>query len=317
MSSSLEQLHKNLISEFSKDSKNLDIIEKLLGDIKNNLVDEVISKLPPATSDTIHRDYFEISALFAILKNDLEGFETSIVNVQNFYTSHINDSTNKYLMIGLHLMFLLVKGKLSEFNTLIEQIDQHLKQTHPYIITPIKLQQYLKEGTHNKVFHLAKTIPSPYYTMFIRILTDRVRDDIAVSIEKSYKRILIKDAIQMLLYDNAEEALVYAEKRGWKREKDMFSFDALQEKATTVDASELPGMLETLESWTTYTESFLKHIEAAVSESDKNLSVRMQKEREIEKFAAQHKENGRTTENISELISFDGPKDTVKRSKRH
>jgi 26S proteasome regulatory subunit N12 len=226
--SSLEQLHKNLLSEFNKDSKNLGTIEKLLGDIKNNLTEEGIGKLSPAASATIHRDYFEISALFAILKKDLDGFEKSIINVQSFYTSQSNDSTNKYLMIGLHLMFLLVKDKLSEFHMLIEQIDQHLQQTNPYIVTPVKLEQYLMEGAYNKVVLNEKTIPSPYYAMFIRILTDTVRGDIAVCIEKSYKRILIKDAIQMLLYDNADEALAFADKRGWKREKDMFSFDALQ-----------------------------------------------------------------------------------------
>jgi|UniRef100_A0AC35FNG9 26S proteasome regulatory subunit N12 len=226
--SSLEQLHKNLLSEFNKDSKNLGTIEKLLADIKNNLTEESIGKLSPAASATIHRDYFEICALFAILKKDLDGFEKSIINVQSFYTSQTNDSTNKYLMIGLHLMFLLVKDKLSEFHMLIEQIDQHLQQTNPYIVTPVKLEQYLMEGAYNKVVLNEKTIPSPYYAMFIRILTDTVRGDIAVCIEKSYKRILIKDAIQMLLYDNADEALAFADKRGWKREKDMFSFEALQ-----------------------------------------------------------------------------------------
>uniref|UniRef100_A0AC35FWI5 PCI domain-containing protein n=1 Tax=Panagrolaimus sp. PS1159 TaxID=55785 RepID=A0AC35FWI5_9BILA len=85
----------------------------------------------------------------------------------------------------------------------------------------------------------------------------------------------------------------------------------------TVDPSELPAMLETLESWSQYTERFLKHIDAAVEESDKNLSVRMTKEREIEKSVAQQKENGRTSENIGDMMSLDGPKETVKRSKRH
>ena len=214
---------------------------------KNLLTDEVISKLAPVASAVIHRDYFEISALFAILKKDLDGFEKAIVDVQSFYTSQTNDSTNKYLMTGLHLMFLLVKDKLSEFHMvgfsifvcyftqiffqLIEQIDQNVQQTNPYIVTPVKLEQYLMEGAYNKVVLNEKTIPSPYYAMFIRILTDTVRGDIAICIEKSYKRILIKDAIQMLLYDNAEEALSFADKRGWKREKEMFSFEALQ--ATT------------------------------------------------------------------------------------
>ena len=117
---------------------------------QNSLSEDAIGKLSPASSAAIHRklfstlscfikehllgDFFEISALFAILKKDLVGFEKSIVDVQSFYTSQANDSTNKYLMTGLHLMFLLVKDRLSEFHMLLEQIDQHLQQTNPYVV---------------------------------------------------------------------------------------------------------------------------------------------------------------------------------------
>lgn len=158
----------------------------------------------------------------------MTAFEKAIVDVQSFYTSQQNDSTNKFLMLGLHLMYLLVKNRLNEFHMIIEQIDQHVQQTNPFIVTPVKLEQYLMEGAYNKVALNEKTIPSPYYTMFIRILTDTVRGDIAVCIEKSYKQILIKDAYQMLLFDNESDALKFAEKRGWKRANDMFNFDDLQ-----------------------------------------------------------------------------------------
>ena len=170
-------------------------------------------------------DLFEIRVLVAILKNDMKTFEKAIADVQSFYTTQKTESTNKYLMIGLHLMFLLVNDKLSDFHILIEQIDQQIQQTNPYIRTPVELEQFLMEGAYNKIFLNQKTIPSPYYTIFIQILTDTVRGDIALCIEKAYKRISVKDAIQMLFFDKESAGLQFAEKRGWKKEGNMFCFE--------------------------------------------------------------------------------------------
>uniref|UniRef100_A0A7E4VUU9 CSN8_PSD8_EIF3K domain-containing protein n=1 Tax=Panagrellus redivivus TaxID=6233 RepID=A0A7E4VUU9_PANRE len=230
--SSAEKSHKALLTAFAKDSKNLGEIEKALVAVKNALSEPAASQLSPAALSTIHRDFFEISALFSILKKDIEGFEKAIIDVQSFYLHEKADSTNKDLMTGLRLMFLLVKGRLNEFHMLIEQIPQSIQQSNPFIVAPVKFEQYLMEGAYNKVVLNEKTLPSPYYAMFIRILTDTVRGEIAACIEKSYKRILIKDAIQMLLYDNEAAALAFADARGWKREKDMFNFDNLNTSAS-------------------------------------------------------------------------------------
>lgn len=40
---------------------------------------------------------------------------------------------------------------------------------------PVKLEQYLMEGAYNKVILNEKTIPSPFYAPFVKILMNTVR----------------------------------------------------------------------------------------------------------------------------------------------
>lgn len=83
----------------------------------------------------------------------------------------------------------------------------------------------------------------------------------------------------------------------------------------TVNPSDLPAMLETLDAWNNYTERFLKDIEASVAESDGNLAARMAKEREIEESVAQNKETCRISENNESNV--DGPNNAKRlRSRR-
>lgn len=133
-------------------------------------------------------DYFEINALYNVLRGDMSAFEEAISDVHSFYLCQRQESTNKYLMLGLHLMYLIAANKLSDFHMvilnwliftaffqLLEQIDQSVQQKNPYIMMPVKLEQSLMEGAYNKVILNEKAIPSPYYAPFIKILMDTVR----------------------------------------------------------------------------------------------------------------------------------------------
>ncbi|KHN71372.1 26S proteasome non-ATPase regulatory subunit 8, partial [Toxocara canis] len=56
------------------------------------------------------------------------------------------------------------------------------------------------------------TIPSPYYAVFIRILMDTVRGEIATCIERAFKRVSLKDATQLLLFNNESETVPFTSK---------------------------------------------------------------------------------------------------------
>ncbi|VDN54916.1 unnamed protein product [Dracunculus medinensis] len=172
-------------------------------------------------------DVYEIDALYAILRCDLDAFNEANTITLSFYENCGNgqEFPNKYLMIGLHLMYLLATNRLAEFHMLLEQVDQSVQQQNPYISTPVKLEQSLMEGVYNKVILTEKTIPSPYYSIFIRILMDTIRGEIAACIESSFTQVPIKDATQLLLFSNQSEVHPFAKKRGWKFEKDAYVFD--------------------------------------------------------------------------------------------
>jgi 26S proteasome regulatory subunit N12 len=232
---SLDTLHKNLLAEWAKSAnRDLQKIGELLKQIKQELTNEdTVEKLSPAAATAIHKDYFEINALYSVVSNDMKSFEKAITDVHSFYACQSEESVQKYLMYGLHLMYLLAHSELSEFHILLEQIDQSVQQINPYISTPVKIEQSLMEGAYNKVILNDKSVPSPYYVVFVKILMDTVRKEIAVCMEKSFKRLLLKDAAQMLLFESENDVNAFAQARGWKLEKDVFRFDLGQMQGET------------------------------------------------------------------------------------
>uniref|UniRef100_A0A915DAJ5 CSN8/PSMD8/EIF3K domain-containing protein n=1 Tax=Ditylenchus dipsaci TaxID=166011 RepID=A0A915DAJ5_9BILA len=194
-SAKIEAAHKSLLSEWAKENRNLASVKQKLAQIELELKNpSTLNALNAMAATTIHKDYFEISALYNALSADLNGFQEAIAKVHCFYESQFGESSsnNKYLMYGLHLMYLLATNKLSDFHMLLEQIDQTIQQSNPYISTPVKLEECLMEGPTTKL--MEKTIPSPFYAVFIKILMDTVRNEIASCMEKSYERLLVKDA---------------------------------------------------------------------------------------------------------------------------
>jgi 26S proteasome regulatory subunit N12 len=81
---------------------------------------------------------------------------------------------------------------------------------------PVSLEQYIMEGSYNKVAALAKAnVPAQNYKYFIDILMVTVRDEIASCLEKAYADISCADAAGMLGIDSGEMA-GYAKERKWQ-----------------------------------------------------------------------------------------------------
>lgn len=178
----------------------------------------------------MHRDIYEISALLAVLKCDLKAFHEAITVVMNFYHGcrYEDESPNKYLMLGLNLMYLLATNQHPEFQMMLEQIDPAVQQSNPYISTAMKLEQSLMEGVYNKVVLTEKNIPSPYYALFVRISMDTIRDEIASCIERSFKKVTLKDAAQLLLFTNISDMTQFVKERKWRCSDSVLYFEKEQ-----------------------------------------------------------------------------------------
>ncbi|NXH17149.1 PSMD8 ATPase, partial [Bucco capensis] len=115
-------------------------------------------------------------------------------------------------------------------------------QSNVYIKHPVSLEQYLMEGSYNKVFLAKGNIPAESYTFFIDILLDTIRDEIAGCIEKAYEQILFPEATRILFFPSAKKMTEYAKKRGWVLgPNNSYSFGRRQQKAeeATIPATQL------------------------------------------------------------------------------
>uniref|UniRef100_A0A915PKT4 CSN8/PSMD8/EIF3K domain-containing protein n=1 Tax=Setaria digitata TaxID=48799 RepID=A0A915PKT4_9BILA len=214
-SAEMEVECRKLVTEWNKEPKNLVAIGSKLERIKELMNNKnALSGLSHQALLMIHQNVLEIDALYAILRCDLDSFHEAISVLINFYNSYGSSEnwSNKWLMVGLNLMYLLATNQHVQFHMLLEQISQDIQQNNPYINTPVKLEQSLIEGAYHKIILTEKNIPSPYYELFMRISMDTVRDEIASCMERAFIKISQCDAARLLLFNDISEMMPLAVK---------------------------------------------------------------------------------------------------------
>ncbi|XP_069765391.1 26S proteasome non-ATPase regulatory subunit 8 [Narcine bancroftii] len=252
MAAQLEQaagMYETLRAEWARRSPNLRRCEELLAKLKVALLE--LNFLP--TSGTkltkrqliLARDVLEIGAQWSILKKDIPSFERYMAQLKCYYFDYkdeLPESAYKHQLLGLNLLFLLSQNRVAEFHTELERLPAKDIQTNVYIKHPVSLEQYLMEGSYNKVFLAKGNIPAESYTFFIDILLDTIRDEIAGCIEKAYENILFNEASRTLFFTTSKKMTEYAKKRGWLLGPDnYYSFTNQQQKAeeATIPSTEL------------------------------------------------------------------------------
>lgn len=80
------------------------------------------------------------------------------------FRDKLPESANQYHLLGLNLLFLLSQNRVAEFHTELELLPYDIVQTNPYIRHSVALEQYLMEGSYNKVI----TIKLFFYSKFIK-----------------------------------------------------------------------------------------------------------------------------------------------------
>ncbi|KAM7288434.1 26S proteasome non-ATPase regulatory subunit 8 [Ixodes scapularis] len=134
------------------------------------------------------------------------------------------ESAYKYQLLGLNLLCLLAQNRVAEFHTELELLPAKEIQSNVYISHPVSMEQFLMEGSYNKVFLSKGNVPSPSYTFFTDILLDTVRDEIASCVEKAYERISGPDVTRMLFLEAPRQTAAYATKRGWTQASNTYQF---------------------------------------------------------------------------------------------
>jgi len=184
----------------------------------NNLKSYLLGfdSLPPmcvdsanATAERIYaRDVYEYAVVLSIYSGDKAEFQKYLSMLRPYYTgfgAEISESENKYMIIGLNLLYLIVENRLSEYHCELELITDERKQ-HPAIHFCTQLEQRLMAGAHDAVMAAASQPPVELYTFLLKGLLETVRVNIGECAEASYRMLSLAAAKNILMFQTEAEA---------------------------------------------------------------------------------------------------------------
>jgi len=231
-------LYKRLQTEWNKKNRaDLAKCGQLLEELKISLTK--LSFLPTSNANVpqeellIARNVLEIGAHWSIRKKDIPSFERYMAQLMCYYMDYresLPESASMYELLGLNLICLLSQNRVAEFHTELELLPPQQILKNIYIKHPVSMEQYLMEGSYNKIFLSKENVPSEGFKFFIDILLNTIRDEIAGCIEKAYERLLVNEAVRMLFIQSPAAMQEYANKRQWKRSDDDFYYFTIEVK---------------------------------------------------------------------------------------
>jgi len=213
--------------EFDSKTGDLAKCSKLLSEMKVEMIKHGFlnpGNIQAATRETLlAREILEYCVLMAVKQKDINAFERHIAQLKTYYfdtvasgNSVLPVSQRQYTILGLNLLRLLALDRIAEFHTELELIQS--QEDNVFIKYPVQLEQYIMEGSYNKVFAAAKDVPAESYGYFVNYLIEkRLKDAIAESCERAYESLTVVDAKKLLHFDSEQSLLEYAQERqGWK-----------------------------------------------------------------------------------------------------
>jgi len=235
-------LYKLLKKEWDQKNPNLNKCGDMLSRLKLSLTQ--LAFLPTTESATkpeliIARDVLEIGALYSIAIQAIPSFERYLAQLKCYYFDYQNElpeSAYKYQLLGLNLLCLLSQNRVADFHTELELLPPKEIQNNVYIRHPVSLEQYLMEGSYNKVFLSKGNVPAKSYTFFIDRLLETIREEIGACIEKAYDQISIAEATRFLFFDNVRQLTEFANKRNWDfKNNNVLQFTAIKNVSQSVN----------------------------------------------------------------------------------
>lgn len=226
-----------LTQEWNKKPSNHKKCAEILRNLKVALtqVNFLPSKDGTATKQEllVARDILEIGAQWAIAGKNIPAFEAYMAQLKCYYLDYkeeLPESAYRYQLLGLNLLRLLAQNKLADFHTELELLPAKDLQSNVYIKHPVSMEQYLMEGSYNKVFLAKGSVPAESYIFFMDILLSTIRDEIANCIEKAYEKISFTEACRMLFFEKPKDMQEYGVKKSWQLGADQLYHFVLEER---------------------------------------------------------------------------------------
>ncbi|KAG5519665.1 hypothetical protein PMAC_001821 [Pneumocystis sp. 'macacae'] len=166
------------------------------------------------------RGVFEIGAYTSLRLHDTEAFARYTSHLQPYFSdplliSKLPLSEHQSLLTGLSLLNLLAKNCIAEFYTSLETLPRDMIEHDKYISWVIKLEQSIMEGSYDRVRKMLIECPSPEYEIYVNMIMDLVRNEIANCLEKAYPSLPLQNAVGLLFLSSLDEIIEFSHKKEW------------------------------------------------------------------------------------------------------
>lgn len=174
LTSILRQLEHNIQSNNHKTSTSL-LSKAKIALLKHNAL--VPHPKTPATLLQAAQHTLELGALISIRLQDPAAFTRYFQQLQPFYFANSKQARSQRSKItGLYLLLLLSQGDYAGFHTLLESLEAAAAQESsgkgvdedPFVQYPVRLEQWLMEGSYDRVWNETKSerVPSEEFAIF-------------------------------------------------------------------------------------------------------------------------------------------------------
>eukprot|EP01105_Mastigella_eilhardi_P014788 TRINITY_DN3372_c0_g1_i2.p1 TRINITY_DN3372_c0_g1~~TRINITY_DN3372_c0_g1_i2.p1 ORF type:complete len:293 (-),score=125.11 TRINITY_DN3372_c0_g1_i2:81-932(-) len=166
---------------------------------------------------TLARELLEHACMLSIALRDIPAFARYFVQLRPFYFDYRNEipvSEREHMLLGLNLLRLLAQNNIAKFHMELECLPLEVHNVR-YIKFPMELEQYMMEGSYNKVLQARDHVPSDKCNLFMDILSETVRNDIASCSQVAYQKISVPVAKQFLRLEDDASFFDYCAKRKW------------------------------------------------------------------------------------------------------
>ena len=176
-----------------------------------------LTTLPQEDPGTLRlaRDVYEAACKLCVARKDSAALDRQLVLLRPYvfeYRAVVGDSADRFVLIGLELLQLLVAARLGEFYSLLELVAIP-ERSNKFIAFVVDLERELMEGRYNNLLRARRDSPSQLYEWLLEQFESTVRDEIASCIEVAYPSLTMTELCRLLNLAVVEDVVAYASGR--------------------------------------------------------------------------------------------------------
>lgn len=135
-------------------------------------------------------------------------------------------SSRTPVLLGLHLLNLLVTGRIPEYRVRLAALTRPGLPTLAPVEFVVRLERCLQEGLYHRLLEARDAVPAPEYVWLVDSLVETVQRELAAGIEKAFEVLEVRAAATILLFGptDTDATLAFGASRGWTLDKGHFVF---------------------------------------------------------------------------------------------